>query len=819
MRIILLFIVLAICNFTFANDSIVIRHITALRIEQAPKIDGFLDEEVWQGAEIATDFTQGEPNPGEAPSQKTEVRVLYDNEAIYIGAIMYDVSADSIMRQLSNRDDEGNTDIFAVMIDTYNDDQNAYGFVVHPTGVQWDARYSATLGQDVSWDAVWKSEVRIDSTNWYVEMKIPYSAIRFSKEDVQIWGINFGRKIRRFREMDWWNTLNPEIDGLVNQFGQLDGIQGIKSPIRLAFIPYVSSYYENYTDPGAGINSDSYSLNGGMDIKYGINDAFTLDMTLIPDFGQVQSDNLVLNLSPFEVKYDERRPFFMEGTELFNLGGLFYSRRIGGTPDGYDDVEFQLDSGEIISSNPSEVQLINSTKISGRTKRNLGIGMLNAVTARTYAKVKNLNGDERSILTESLTNYNVFVLDQALKNNSSIGFINTNVTREADAMDANVTGTKLKLRNKKNSINFEAGTAVSQKYFNNPDSVDLGYKYGMNVGKIGGNLQYGVWYFAETDTYDPNDLGFLYNNNSTGAGMYLNYNVYKPYWIILKSWSGLEANYMRLYKPDKFAGFNIATNVGATFRNFMTAGMFINYRPIETHDYFEPRVWGRHYTNPTDFNLGGFFSSDYRKKFALDGNANLRTYDESGRYRLNVSLEPRFRLNDHLSFQYEIESSNFINDIGWVAIDSVDNILFGKRDLITITNELEADYIFTNRMGLSLRVRHYWSTAKYKDFFVLDNSGYLIDSDYSGSDSVGISLHNVNFNAFNIDLVYTWVFAPGSEIKIVWKNSILHRGSEIASDYFKNFEALGKLPQTNSFSIKILYYLDYLSLRRKNRNA
>ena len=815
----LAFIFLSVCNYTIANDSIVIRNLSALRIEEAPKIDGFLDEEVWKGAEIATDFTQGEPNPGESPSRKTEVRVLYDDEAIYIGAIMYDVSADSIMRQLSNRDDEENTDVFAVMLDTYNDDQNAYGFVIHPTGVQWDARYSASQGQDVSWDAVWKSEVRIDATNWYVEMKIPYSAIRFSKEEVQTWGINFGRKIRRFREFNWWNTLNPEIDGFVNQFGQLNGIRGIKSPVRLAFIPYVSTYYENYKDPAAGTSSDAYSINGGMDIKYGINDAFTLDMTLIPDFGQVQSDNQVLNLSPFEVRFDEKRPFFMEGTELFNKGGLFYSRRIGGTPAGYYDVGDQLESGETITENPNEVQLINSTKISGRTKRNLGIGVLNAVTARTFATVKDSLGVARAILTEPMVNYNVFVLDQTLKNNSSISLINTHVFREGDKMDANVTGSELKLRNKKNSVSFDMGGVLSQKYYNNPDSLDLGFTYGMKLGKIGGNLQYGVWYFAESDTYDPNDLGFLYNNNETGTGAYLNYNVYKPYWIILRSWSSIEVNYGRLYKPDKFASFSMAANVGATFRNYMTAGMFVNYQPVETYDFFEPRIWGRYYTNPVDVNFGGFFSSDYRKKFALDGNGNLRTYDESGRYRLNVTLEPRFRLNDHLSFQYEIESYNFINDIGYAAIDSVDNIIFGKRDLLTLINELEAAYIFTNRMGLSLRVRHYWSTATYKDFFVLDHSGYLTDSDYSGEDDAGSLLHNVNFNAFNIDLVYTWVFAPGSEIKIVWKNSILHQGSEIADDYFKNFEELGDLPQTNSFSIKVLYYLDYLSLRRKNRKV
>ncbi|MBL4658338.1 MAG: carbohydrate binding family 9 domain-containing protein, partial [Flavobacteriales bacterium] len=300
-----------------AQDTFVPPILNAVRIEQAPKIDGHLDDPVWEKAQPATDFIQNEPNPGEPASQKTEVRVLYDNTALYIGAYLQDVSADSIMRQLSNRDREENTDVFAVFLDTYNDDINGYGFVVHPTGVQWDARYSSPGIQDVNWDAVWESEVRIDDKNWYVEMRIPYSAFRFSKDEEQVWGLNFGRKIRRHREFSWWSYINPAVDGFVNQWGELRGIKNIESPLRLSVLPYVSSYYEKYNDKPLNEISERYAVNGGLDLKYGINDAFTLDMTLIPDFGQVQSDNQVLNLSPFEIKFDERRPFFMEGTELF----------------------------------------------------------------------------------------------------------------------------------------------------------------------------------------------------------------------------------------------------------------------------------------------------------------------------------------------------------------------------------------------------------------------------------------------------------------------------------------------------------------------
>lgn len=232
---------LLVSSFSFAEKDINVvvskKIINASRIQETPKIDGILDEEVWKNVPIASDFIQNSPNPGNKPSQKTEVKVLYDNTAMYIGATMYDVSKDSIMRQLSQRDEEENTDLFAVFIDTYKDGQSGYGFVVHPTGVQWDARYSATQGQDVSWNAVWISAVSMDENNWYVEMKIPYSAIRFPEKPIQEWGINFARKIRRIREFNFWNEVNPEVNGFVNQWGTLMGISDIEAPVRLMFIP------------------------------------------------------------------------------------------------------------------------------------------------------------------------------------------------------------------------------------------------------------------------------------------------------------------------------------------------------------------------------------------------------------------------------------------------------------------------------------------------------------------------------------------------------------------------------------------------------
>ncbi|MBK7182455.1 MAG: hypothetical protein IPH89_05700 [Bacteroidetes bacterium] len=246
------------------------------------------------------------------------------------------------------------------------------------------------------------------------------------------------------------NEVKPQVSALVNQFGDITGIENIKSPLRLSITPYVSAYLENYPYNQIGKSNNSYSFNGGMDIKYGINESFTLDMTLVPDFGQVQSDNQVLNLSPFEVQFNENRQFFTEGTELFNRAGLFYSRRIGGQPLNYYNAYNQLNEGEYLKENPASSQLINATKVSGRTKKNLGIGIFNSTSKPMFATISDSLGNTQKE-TRPLSNY-TYCFRSSIKNNSYISLINTNVTRNGGDYDANVTGTNFDLLTKKTNM-------------------------------------------------------------------------------------------------------------------------------------------------------------------------------------------------------------------------------------------------------------------------------------------------------------------------------------------------------------------------------
>ena len=291
-------------------------------------LDGKLTEEIWSNTEIATDFVMIAPDNGktEDKNRRTEVKVTYDNDAIYIAAILYDNQSKKISKELTTRDNFVSADHFGVFINGYNDGQQEFRFTVSAAGVQQDVLYTSN-GEDSSWNAIWDSHVEITDIGWVVEMKIPYAALRFSSEKKQTWGLNFYREINRDRQTFSWNLLDNKISNESTQAGILEGIENIETPTRLFLIPYISQYFNaNETQKTKG------EFKGGMDVKYGINDAFTLDAILVPDFGQTTYDNVTLNLSPFEQQFGENRPFFTEGTDLFNKGGIFYSRRIGGRP-------------------------------------------------------------------------------------------------------------------------------------------------------------------------------------------------------------------------------------------------------------------------------------------------------------------------------------------------------------------------------------------------------------------------------------------------------------------------------------------------------
>ncbi|GAB3295903.1 DUF5916 domain-containing protein [Hymenobacter tenuis] len=809
------------------------RQLQAVRITEPVKLDGVLDEAVWQQAPIATDFIQQRPNPGVPEKQKTEVRVLYDDANLYIGAIMHDVAQDSILREMTQRDEFGNTDIFSVFLDTYHDQLNGYNFTVTTSGVQLDGRYSPAGGEDFNWNAVWDAHTTQTGTDWIAEMRIPYSAIRFSNAQEQLWGLNFARQRKRDNAQFFWNEVKPAVNGFVNQWGELRGVRDIKPPLRLSLTPYVSSYVNHNPLNAEGTKRTTTSFNGGADIKWGINESFTLDATLVPDFGQVQSDNQVLNLSPFEVQFNENRQFFTEGTELFNKGNLFYSRRVGATPIGFYGV--RAGSKERLVRNPAETRLLNATKISGRTKQGLGIGFFNALSNDVYATLRDTEtGEEREVLTQPFSNYNIMVLDQSLKNNSYVSLINTNVTRWGSTYDANVTGGLFRFANKKNSYAMDGSMVYSRRRgtdFGSNKAVDDqdGYKYTVGVGKISGNFTWDVNHKIESDTYNPNDLGILFGNNNITQTASVAYRKYKPFWKVNNMAFFSQVGHALLYSPTRYQSLYFYNGFNTTFtKSFLQIGYDFVYNAV-THDFFEPRTdtLGKYFVRvPAYADFVGFINSDTRKPFAVGLNAGLQHYatdehlDRPRRVRYSFGAYPRYRVNDHLTFRYSLDWSLSENQIGYVNgglndeepldLPFKNQIMLGRRNVNTVSNVVSVAYTFTNRMSFTLRTRHYTSNVRYADFTTLAPGGTETLVDYQRN-------RDNTYNAFNVDAVYSWWFAPGSQVSIVWKNagSTYLLAEEATPQYFNNFNNTINTPHNNSLSVKVLYYLDYLAFRKK----
>jgi len=788
----------------------------AVKIAQAPRIDGNLDDLAWTNVTPAKNFIQNFPTYGLAAFVNSEVRVVYDNSAVYIGAYLYD-DPTQIRKQITARDGEGQADVdyFSVFFDTYNDHQNGYQFLVTSANVQSDARIGPNLGGgfnsygDKTWDAVWESHVSMKKDGWVVEMRIPFSSIRFAKKDIQTWGLQLLRFTRRNNESSFWSPVNPQQNGFVNQFGNLLDLKDIQPPLRLSLSPYLSTGYRS--TPVAGEKINEWLRSGGMDVKYGINEAITLDATLVPDFGQVISDNTVNNLTPYEVKFQENRPFFTEGTELFNKAGLFYSRRIGATPSGYFSI---LDTASVdpnieIRKNPSVTQLYNAFKISGRTEKKLGIGIFNAVAAPMNATIRNKTiGNETKIETSPLANYNIIVLDQAFKGRSFITFTNTNVIRNGNARDANVTALDVALYNKRNTHLFQATTRYSKIWDTDPYD---GYNTTVKYGKVSGKWQYSGMVNVESEKYDPNDMGILFAPNEVTYQGKIGWQQFKPTRSLITSSYNISARVGYLYQPYAFGRTDLIGTAFWVFKNFWDLTVTTTFNPGEAHDYFELRTDNRYLTYPFNYIVGLSGSTDSRKRLYVSyGSEFARSPDYDNDF-LSLNLGARFRFSNKFLLDLQAASKTETNQLGYAFTRETNGEpIVGFRDNNEIVTVLTANYNFTSRLNFSVRGRHYWDKVKYRSFFDVDSKGMLIPRGFlNGKDQ--------NVNIFNVDAFLTWDFRLGSKIILGYKNW-LGDGQLVsvsgANNYLHNLQKIFDLQHGNEFTVRFIYFLDYNQFRK-----
>jgi hypothetical protein len=794
-----------------------LRTLEAVRISQAPQIDGDLGDVVWNDIAPVTDFIQNFPSWGSPALHKSKVWIGYDNNAVYVAAYLYD-DPSLIRKQLTARDAEQQSDVdyFSIFFDTYDDHQNGFQFLVTSANVQTDARLGPNLGGDFgeygdkTWDAVWESKTAIKADGWVVEMKIPYISLRFAKKDLQNWGMQLLRFTRRNNETDFWNAVDPNVNGFVNQFGQYTSIKDIKPPLRLSFSPYISTGYRR-TPQKDGYLED-WLKSGGMDVKYGINESFTLDATLIPDFGQVVSDNVINNLTPYEVRFQENRPFFTEGTELFNKSGLFYSRRVGAMPSGYYSIQNMVENmpGLELVKNPTVTQLYNAIKFSGRTKKKLGIGIFNAVTAPMHAIVRDkATGAEMIYETEPLTNYNIVVVDQALKNRSYVTFTNTNVMRNGNTYDANVSGLDFSFFDKTNTYNLKGTGRYSKIFSQNPYD---GFNTSLNFGKVSGRIQYNLQGIVRSDQYDPNDLGYLQAPNEVIYNGGVSYNQFTPTKNFLNYSYSLSTTYRQLYDPHVFNDFRISATGFWIFKNFWDVAFSLGYLP-DQHDYFVLGPPYDYYARRPGYGYASLEgSSDSRKKLFFRYNFLVADFfkEEDKDYYI-VELGLRYRFSDKFTLDISNRNESETDYIVNAGTEPNGTPIIAFVDFRDVTSILSGIYNFTPRINLTLRTRHYWSKVKYNRFSNVDDEGNELPRMF-------VPNFDENVNVFNADAFLTWDFRLGSRLILGYKNWLgndeLINGRDYKK-YLSNFGQTFRRRHGNEFSVRFIYFLDYNQLRRK----
>lgn len=788
-----------LCLFTLVFSSTLFaqlekKSLPAVKTKTDFKIDGVLDDSAWTKAAVGKNFRMLLPGNGDTIPKafKTEMRVLYSDEALYLGITMHDPHPDSILTQLTERDVYNeNTDYVLVRINPFNDGLNDFNFAVTAAGTQADSRTTLN-GDDPSLNSIWHSAVKMTEFGWVCEIEIPYISLRFPENTKQDWGLNMIRSIRRNRTQYSWNFIDRG-SGYSAEFqaGVLKGVQDIDPPVRLSFMPYVSAYADDFK------NESTYDFNAGLDLKYGVNQSFTLDMTLIPDFGQVAFDNQFLNLSPFENEFQENRQFFTEGTELFNIGNIFYSRRIGGTPKNITNQN--LNDSSVSEVRTEFTRLLNATKISGRTQGNLGIGFLNAITDNSYSESSNSDGSKNRNLLEPLTNYNVLVLDQRFNRNSSVSFVNTNVLRNGEYLDANVAALLASVFSNSGQFKFDVSVKRSDRVAENFNQT--GYESALRFGDVDGHWRWATNQSVSTDDYNPRDLGFLTRNNQIRNYSEIEYLTFKPKgWFNRTSYS-LYSIVSSLYLPQRFEQFTLGFNTFFLLRDFTGTGIRLRTQPIESYDFFEPRMTGSFFIKPANGQISYFISTDYRKPLALDLDFDYNRTPDFERDYFNLNIEPRVRLGDHFFMIPQVTFEYTYNDYGFAGIKN-DFSIIGRRNVENLTALIEGRYVFNPVSTLSIRLRQFWGKVSYEELFQLQPNGRLAQIDLPNT-------FDINFNTLNLDLRYSWWFAPASEMTLLYRVAIAESGRLPDVNFQNNLDQVLNAPVQNNFSIRLNYFLDY----------
>lgn len=800
---------------------------------KAPEIDGVLNDAEWDIVEWTGDFIEFQPDNNTPPSQQTKFKITYDAKYIYVGIRCYDSVPDKIEKRLARRDNFPG-DWVEIHLDSYHDKRTAFSFTVSVSGVKGDEFISENGDNfDDSWNPIWYTAANIDEEGWTAEMKIPFSQLKFGKQKEQIWGVQMLRRFFREEERSTWQYVPQDAPGWVSEYGELRGLIDIQPQKQLEIQPFMVNQYDTFPKQEGNPfrNGSNYKFNSGLDAKIGITNDLTLDLTVNPDFGQVEADPGAIALDGFQIFFEEQRPFFVENKNIFDYqfadrnDNVFYSRRIGRSPQGSvegDNVKFV--------NQPTNSTILGAAKFSGKTKNGWSIGLLESVTGKMFAEVEETDGSRRDELVEPLTNYLVGRAQKDFNNrNSYIGGIFTATNRnlpdnmqflrksaysggidfkhnwkernyyvESSVIASHVEGSAEAIANTQSSLThlFQRVDAGHVEVDENRTSL-TGTGGKLEAGKAGGgNWRYEGGVVWRSPKLELNDIGFLRQADEIRQYAEMDHLFLKPTNLYRRARLSLE----------QFTTYDFDGNYNRTQYQFEG---FINYKNnwfTEVGAAHKPRIFSNTVLRGgprwqwTQENFGYlFFGSDRRKKFNFTlGYVNSQAKQDNFsliRYVLRFRYQPFDAFSLSVSSEYE-ENPNKTQYVDELSFNDAPRYITANIDQRTFSTSIRFNYSINPNLSIQYYGQPFISRGTYTDFnYVnnaaardlnqrvtlfdtnqisrIDNEGsYLIDENLDGIIDYEIDDPDFSFVQFRSNLVVRWEYIPGSEIFLVWSQGV-----------------------------------------------
>ncbi len=850
-----------------AGEQNSVRSVQASKVtEDAVKIDGYLNEKIWQQAAIATGFTQRDPKDGSPATERTEVRVLYSNEAIYVGVRAIDSEPGLISKEIARRDVWAESDEIVIYFDSYHDRRNCFAFAVTPGGSYRDGIFfgDSEDNPDLTWDPVWQVATSIDSLGWTAEFRIPLSQLRFEKARAT-WGFQVNRWIQRKAEETFWAPISKKAGGFVSLFGVLEGLNGLEAATRLEIRPYTVASSRKRPQ-GTGIfyaPSDVTDMNVGLDLKYGLTSNLTVDLTINPDFGQVEADPSVVNLTAFESFFSEKRRFFVEGSGLFNKsapgGQIFYSRRIGRRPRGFASPP---SGGTIEISEASTI--ISAAKVTGKTAGGMGIGILSALNASESATIRDsLGSTVGSEKVGPFTHYFASRVEQEFnQGNNIVGLSVTAVNRNLNetlgfmpsaAYVGLVDGVHKWQENKyafrwKMAASTVRGSreaiTIAQlspfRYYQRPDAdhVELdttrttlsGSSFSVRVGKESGSWQYYGYFERISPGFEINDMGFQVNADMQFAETFLKYIQTKPKGI-LRSFRydlGLNTGLTTAGEP-RWTWFRPVHFV-ATFHNNWT----VDFNPMAIE--WQPLAIGKLRGGPAlrdDLWHNSFIgiNSDSRKRVSFEVGSNIGGNFDNRESFYNVNTTVIIRPSSILNASLGISQTWDRDPIQWVGkFDALGATRYVLSEIVykELSINMRINWTLNPRLSVQVYAQPFVSSGSYsrfkevvdpraKEFYdrfrILDdelncvNGNCDVDLNNDGSADFSFGQPDFNFSEIRSTLVVRWEYKPGSVLFLAWQHGRSVRRSDSFFDWRNDLSDVLSTEADNTVLVKVNYWI------------